>query len=108
MRAQFILDAVADAREVQIGDAELTEYLVRQAGRYGMAPQEFANQVVQAGNLPALVADVRRNKALAEVLESAAITDASGQHRRPVPALTGRDGRHPRGRGRGVSWTADR
>ena len=78
VRAQFILDAVADAREVQIGDAELTEYLVRQAGRYGMAPQEFANQVVQAGNLPALVADVRRNKALAEILESAAITDASG------------------------------
>ena len=78
VRAQFILDAVADAREVQIGDAELTEYLVRQAGRYGMAPQEFANQVVQAGNLPALVADVRRNKALAEVLESAAITDESG------------------------------
>lgn len=78
VRAQFILDAIADKTDVQIGDAELTQYLVRQAARYQMPPQEFANQVVQAGNLPALIADVRRNKALATVLESAVVTDASG------------------------------
>jgi trigger factor len=78
VRAQFVLDALADKTDVQIGDGELTEYLVRQAARYQMAPQEFANQVVQGGNLGALVADVRRNKALAGVLESAVITDESG------------------------------
>jgi trigger factor len=78
VRAQFILDAVAEKTGVQIGDTELTEYLVRQAARYQMAPQEFANQVVQAGNLPLLVADIRRNKALAEVLESTSVSDASG------------------------------
>jgi trigger factor len=78
VRARFLLDAVADKTEVNVGDAELTEYLVRQAARYEMAPQEFANQVMQSGNLPALVADVRRNKALADLLENAVITDASG------------------------------
>ncbi len=78
VRAQFILDAVADATDVQVGDQELTDYLVRQAERYDMAPQDFANQVMQAGNLPALVADVRRNKALATLLETAQIADASG------------------------------
>ena len=78
VRAQFLLDAVADKAEVNVGDAELTEYLVRQAARYQMAPQEFASQVMQSGNLPALVADVRRNKALADLLEHAVITDASG------------------------------
>jgi trigger factor len=78
VRAQFLLDAVADTTEVEVGDAELTEYLVRQAQRYGMAPQEFATQVMQSGNLPALVADVRRNKALADLLEHASITDTSG------------------------------
>ena len=79
VRAQFVLDAIADNLDVQIGDGELTEYLVRQAARYQMSPQEFANEVMQAGNLPALVADVRRNKALASVLEKAAVTDASGK-----------------------------
>jgi trigger factor len=78
VRVQFILDAIAAKTDVQIGDAELTEYLIRQAARYQMAPQEFANQVMQSGNLPMLIADIRRNKALSEVLESAKVTDASG------------------------------
>jgi trigger factor len=81
VKAQFLLDAIADAEQVDVSEAELTEYLVRQAARYNMAPQEFANQLVEAGNLPALMADVRRNKALATVLQEADITDASG---RPV------------------------
>ncbi len=78
VRAQLILDAVADQTEVQIGDSELTEYLVRQAAQYQLPPQEFANQLIQAGNLPLLVADIRRNKALATVLETAKVSDASG------------------------------
>jgi trigger factor len=78
VRAQFILDAAAAKSEVQIGDAELTEYLVRQAQRYQMPPQEFANEVVKSGNLPMLVADIRRNKALSVILESAQVTDTSG------------------------------
>jgi trigger factor len=78
VRAQFVLDAVADKIEAQPSEAELTEYLIRQAQQYQMSPQEFANQVVQAGNLPLLMADLRRNKALAYLLESAAVTDASG------------------------------
>ena len=78
VRAQFLLDAIADAEQVNVGDAELTEYIVRQAANYDMAPKEFADQIVQGGNLPAMVADMRRTKALATVLESATITDASG------------------------------
>lgn len=78
VRAQFVLDAIAAKKDVQIGDGELTEYLVRQAARYQMAPQEFANQVMQSGNLPMMVADIRRNKALAEVLQAATVTDADG------------------------------
>jgi trigger factor len=81
VKSQFVLDAIADAENVQVEDGELTEYLVRQAARYGMPAQEFANQLLQAGNLPAVIADVRRNKAIAVVLEQADIKDASG---RPV------------------------
>ena len=78
VKTQFILDSIADSEAVSVSDAELTEYIVRQAQRYGMQPQEFADQIVQAGNIGALVADVRRNKALATVLESANVTDQSG------------------------------
>ncbi|MCW2529964.1 MAG: trigger factor, partial [Pseudonocardiales bacterium] len=81
VKSQFLLDAIADAEQVTVGDAELTEYLVRQAARYGMPAQEFANELLKAGNLPSVIQDVRRNKALAGVLEKATIEDASG---RPV------------------------
>ena len=51
VKAQLILDAIADAEELSVDDAELTDYLVRQAARYNMAPQDFANQIMEAGNL---------------------------------------------------------
>jgi trigger factor len=87
VKAQFVLDAIADAQQLGVADAELTEYLVRQAARRNVSPQEFAKQVVDAGSLPALMADVRRNKALASVLSSAVVTDTSGQ-RVDVSALS--------------------
>jgi trigger factor len=46
-----------------------------------VAPQEYAERMMADGNLPALVAEVRRSKALAHLLETATVTDASG---RPV------------------------
>ena len=78
VKSQLVLDEIAESEALTVTEAELTEYLFRQAQRYGMAPQDFANQLVQAGNLPALMADVRRNKALATVLEAVTVTDASG------------------------------
>ena len=78
VKAQFVLDAVADAEEVSVDDAELTEYLVRQAARYQMPPKEFADRIVQAGNLPSLLADVRRSKALATVLQAVTVIDTAG------------------------------
>jgi trigger factor len=78
VKAQIVLDAVADAEEVQISDAELNDQLIRRAARAGLAPQDFANRVVQSGQLGGLVAEVRRGKALATVMEAVKIADASG------------------------------
>lgn len=79
VKTQIVLDAVADTEQVGVSDAELTEHIIMQAQRYGMAPQQFAQQMSQAGNLPTLVADVRRNKALLAVVDAATVTDASGR-----------------------------
>ena len=46
-----------------------------------MEPNEFAKAVEEAGQVPAMVGEVARRKALALVLEKAVVTDASG---RPV------------------------
>jgi trigger factor len=78
VKAQIVLDAVADAEEVQITDAELNDQLIRRAARAGLAPQDYANRVISSGQLGSLIAEVRRGKALATVMEAATITDASG------------------------------
>jgi trigger factor len=78
---QFLLDEIARAEDVQITEAELTDYLIRQSSRYGMQPDQFIGEVVRAGQVQSFVGEVVRGKAMAVVLENAAITDASG---RPV------------------------
>jgi trigger factor len=79
IRAQLVLDTVADAEQIGVNDAELTQEVVRRAQQAGTPPQEYADQLVQSGRLPLVVADLRRGKALALVLESAQISDASGR-----------------------------
>ena len=78
LRRQFVLDAVAAKEELSASEGELTQYLVQQAARYGVPPEVFAREVMTAGQAPGMLADVVRGKALALVLETAVITDASG------------------------------
>ncbi|MFZ8872430.1 MAG: trigger factor, partial [Candidatus Nanopelagicaceae bacterium] len=58
IRADFLLDSIVKAEEVQVTEAELTEYLIRTAARYGMTPDQFAQQLSQAGQIAALMAEV--------------------------------------------------
>ena len=78
MRSQFLLDAIAEKEQVSVGQPELIEYLVMSAQQYGMDPNEFAKAVDEGGQIPAMVAEVARRKALAAVLEKANIVDTAG------------------------------
>ncbi len=78
LRAQFLLDALVEKLEVEVGQPELIEYLVMSAQQYGMDPNTFAQAVDQQGQIPAMVAEVARRKALAEVLEQATVVDTAG------------------------------
>jgi len=92
MSAQFVLEKIVEKEQLSVNEQELTEHLVRTAARYGMSPDQFVQQVVQAGQVPMLVSEVVRGKALALVLDKARITDESGREidldalREDVPA----------------------
>lgn len=75
---EIILDAVADAEEVGVEQSELIDYIVQTAGQYGMEPNQFAQMLDGAGQVPMLMGEVRRRKALAKVLEFATVTDSNG------------------------------
>ena len=79
IRGDFLLDSIVKSEEVQVTEAELTEYLIRTAARYGMSPDQFAKQISEGGQIAALMAEVARTKALAVVLERVKIKDASGR-----------------------------
>ena len=49
-----------------------------QAQRYGMDPNQFVQQIQGAGQLGSLFADVRRSKALADVIEKVSVKDTDG------------------------------
>ncbi|EWC61943.1 Cell division trigger factor [Actinokineospora spheciospongiae] len=79
VRTQLILDALAEAEQVQVNDQELTERIVYQAQRFGVSPDEYVQRAQQSGQLGAIFADVRRGKALAAVVRQATVTDESGE-----------------------------
>lgn len=75
---EIILDAIAEKEEVNVSQNELIDYIVTTAGQYGMDPNQFAQIIDQSGQVPMMVSEVRRRKALAVVLGQAEVTDSEG------------------------------
>ena len=78
-RSQILLDAIVEAEEVKVSQDELTRYLVQGAAQYGMEPQEFIEVLDKNGQIPAMIAEVARSKALATVLDKATVVDTKGK-----------------------------
>ena len=76
--AQFILDAVAKKEELGVEQEDLSQHLVRRAQQSGQDPQEFANHMFEHNHIPELVQEILRGKALAAIVETATVKDASG------------------------------
>jgi trigger factor len=78
-RQQILLDTIAEAEGVQVSQDELTQYLIQGASQYGMDPSEFVQALSSNGQIPSMVAEVARNKALAIVLGKAEVVDSNGK-----------------------------
>jgi len=78
--AQFVLDQVAKKEEIGVNEGELQEHLMRRAQQSGQNPQEFIQHMLEHNHIPEMVSEVVRGKALATIVESATVTDESGNH----------------------------
>ncbi|MFM2103508.1 MAG: hypothetical protein RL740_595, partial [Actinomycetota bacterium] len=78
-KQDFLLDEVVKTEAVDVSEIELSEYIMRTASRYGMAPQDFANRVAQSGNINQMLAEVARAKALANILNRVSVVTESGK-----------------------------
>jgi trigger factor len=79
LTTQFVLDKVVEREQLSVNEQELTEHILRTASRYGMGPDQFAQEIVKAGQVPMMVGEIVRGKALATVLEAASVVDESGR-----------------------------
>ncbi len=77
-KTQMLLDKIAESVDVQVSQDELTQYLVQSAAQYGMAPQDFVNALQEGNQLPAIIGEVARNKALAVALGKVTVVDTNG------------------------------
>ena len=78
IKSDFLFDSIIKAEEIQVNEIELTEYLIRMSQRYGMGPEQFAQELQKAGQISQVVAEVTRAKALASVLARVSVVDKSG------------------------------
>ncbi|MFR9726509.1 trigger factor [Streptomyces sp. MS19] len=79
IKTQFVLDQIARTENLNVSQDELTEHLMRRAQSSGMSPDQFAKAVVEGGQVPMLVGEVTRGKALATVVESVTVKDTNGE-----------------------------
>jgi trigger factor len=78
LRNQILLDTLAENLEIKVNQNELLDYLVSASRQYGMDPNTFIQTVDQQGQIPAMVAEVARSKALAVALRKIEVKDGGG------------------------------
>ena len=84
LRNQILLDTLAEQLEIKVSQNELLDYLVNASRQYGMDPNTFIQTIDQQGQIPTMVAEVARSKALAVALRRVAVTDGVRPGRGPV------------------------
>jgi len=78
-RSQILLDVIAEQEDIKVSQDELTQYLVQGAAQYGMEPGEFIKVLDQNGQIPGMIGEIARGKALAVVLSKAKVVDSKGK-----------------------------
>ena len=78
VRTQLFLDVLADKVQPEVSQEEMTEHIIFTAQRYGMDPNQFVQQLQQAGQIGNLFSDVRRGKALAAAICEVSVADSEG------------------------------
>jgi trigger factor len=79
LKAQMVLDKVAEETEVPIDQNDLTAHILRKAQAEGTAPQQIAEHLQEhPHHIEEYMVEIRRGKALAAVVEAATVTDSAG------------------------------
>jgi trigger factor len=79
LRTQLLLDALVEKLEIEVGQNELTQYLMQSASQYGMEPSEFIQTLQENNQIPSMVGEVARSKSLSVALAEVTVKDSKGK-----------------------------
>lgn len=79
IRAQFVLDALNETREVQVGQDDLMSYLGQLSAQYGVEPNQFIQMLAQSGQIEQIFGEVQRSKALEVALADVTVKNTEGE-----------------------------
>ena len=78
LRAQIVLDKLADDSGFDVTQEELTQLLFQKAQQNGTSPEQEAQHMVDHNHMGEWMQEVRRGKALSAIVAAATITDEDG------------------------------
>lgn len=78
VKADLALRSVADAEGIEADDSDLDAELERLATRFKMKAKDVRKQLERTHQMPALVSDVRKTKALTWLMERVSVVDDEG------------------------------
>jgi trigger factor len=78
LRAQIILDKLADDQQAGISQEDLSELLMQKAAQNGTSPEQEANHMIEHNHTAEWMGEIRRGKALGSIVDQATVTDTDG------------------------------
>jgi trigger factor len=88
VKVTLVLDQLAREEDLSVDQAELADYVTRQAEQMGVAPERLAQQLADSGRLSAAAGEVLRAKAMNLIAERVKVTDQSGHEIDVTAALS--------------------
>ncbi len=78
VKVTLVLDQLVREEELSVNEAELSDYIARQAEQIGVSPDRLARQLAENDQLSSTASELLRRKAANLIAERVKVTDAAG------------------------------
>jgi len=90
LKTFFIMDKIAEKLEIDVSEEEINGHIAQLAIQQGQRPERMREQMLRDGSLAQFRLQVRENKCIAKLLESAKITEKEAEKKAKKAGKTAR------------------
>jgi trigger factor len=81
LKTFFIMDKIADKLEIDVSKEEINGHIAQLAMQRGQRPERMKEDMERNGSLAQLILEVRQDKCIAKLLETAVITEKKPENK---------------------------